>query len=156
MPALQDYQIQFGGAELFEALEPLWRELCEHHACVAPVFADWFRTRPFAERMAEIQGHGGGGLLVQLARQQDVPVGFCICSVSPSGPGEIDSIFVSPAHRGAGLGEQFMHTGLDWLYAHGATSIGLAVVAGNDRALQWYARFGFTPRRVQLLHTAPH
>ncbi|GAB7079519.1 GNAT family N-acetyltransferase [Megalodesulfovibrio paquesii] len=153
MLKLQHYAVRVGGQELLPAIEPMWRALCEHHAQVAPVFADWFRCRPFADRAAEVLGHASGGLLVQLGMVDDVAVGFCISSITATGAGEIDSIFVASEHRGAGLGEQFMRQALHWLDEHGAAPISLAVVAGNERALNWYGRFGFTPRRIQLQRT---
>ncbi|MCA1944319.1 MAG: GNAT family N-acetyltransferase [Desulfovibrio sp.] len=157
MAALEDYTFRTGGAELLDAVAPLWRELCDHHAKVAPVFAPWFQCREFRDRAAEILAHAQGGLQVQLAQPAaacgTVPVGFCICSMAACGAGEVDSIYVQPAHRGAGIGEAFMHAGLTWLEGQGASPISLAVVSGNDRAMRWYARFGFTPRRVQLVRT---
>ncbi|AGW12993.1 GNAT family N-acetyltransferase [Megalodesulfovibrio gigas] len=153
MTEWREYQHVVGGAELLAAVEPLWVELCEHHAQVAPVFATMFRCRPFADRAAEILAHAQGGLRVELAMADDAAVGFCIGSVAASGAGEVDSIFVQAAHRGAGLGEVLMRHALDWLEQQDAAPVTVAVVSGNDRALHWYERFGFTPRRVQLVRT---
>ncbi len=139
-----------GGPELLDSIEPLWRGLCEHHAGVSPDFAVWFRNRGFAERKADILAQASAGMRVRLAVAGSETVGYCVSTLSANGTGEVDSIFVREDHRGMEIGEQLMRDALDWLEARGAASIQVAVVHGNDRALEWYRRFGFAPRIVRM------
>lgn len=139
-----------GGPELLEALEPLWRMLCEHHAGVSPDFADWFRNRDYADRKAEILAQASAGLRVQVAVAGPEAVGYCVSTLASSGQGEVDSIFVRSDFRGRGIGDYLMRDALAWLRAEGASSLVVVVVLGNDRALQWYRRFGFAQRAIKM------
>ncbi|MFO7594854.1 MAG: GNAT family N-acetyltransferase [Desulfocurvibacter africanus] len=140
-----------GGPELLDTIEPLWRGLCEHHARVSPDFAVWFRNRDFADRKAEIFAQASSGMQVRLALAGSETVGYCVSTLSTDGTGEVDSIFVREDYRGMEIGERLMRDALDWLEAQGATSLLVAVVHGNDRALQWYRRLGFAPRIVKMV-----
>ena len=151
---MKDIRFCNGGAELLDAIEPLWRALSEHHATINPDFAALFRQRPFAERKRAILDKWPAALLVRLALADDTPVGYCVAALGPDGAGEIDSIFIAAAHRSQGLGESLLRHALDWLDARGATAVSVAVVPGNDRALAWYGRFGFAPRLTTLTRLA--
>ena len=57
---------------------------------------------------------------------------------------EVDQVFVSSRHRGAGVADALMADAEDRLRAAGITSAWLAVVAGNARARRFYERHGWT------------
>jgi ribosomal protein S18 acetylase RimI-like enzyme len=143
-----------GGVELLDAIEPLWRALCEHHATINPDFAAFFRQRPFAARKRAMLDRRPAALLVRLALADESAVGYCVAALGTDGIGEIDSIYVASAHRSRGLGESLLRHALRWLDAQGAASVTVAVVPGNDRALAWYGRFGFAPRLTTLTRPA--
>ena len=54
---------------------------------------------------------------------------------------EIDWMMVHPDHHGLGVGAALMRTGIDWLDA--SQPQWLNVVAHNDRAINFYRKFGF-------------
>ena len=57
---------------------------------------------------------------------------------------EVDQVFVSSRHRGAGVADALMADAEERLRAAGRTSAWLAVVAGNARARRFYERHGWT------------
>ncbi len=57
---------------------------------------------------------------------------------------EVDQVFVSSRHRGAGVADALMADAEDRLRAAGVTSAWLAAVAGNARARRFYERHGWT------------
>ena len=57
---------------------------------------------------------------------------------------EVDQVFVSARHRGAGVADALMAEAEARLRAAGHTSAWLAVVAGNSRARRFYERHGWT------------
>lgn len=56
--------------------------------------------------------------------------------------GEIRHLYVAPSHRGTGLGARLLRQGLSALTEAGYTSAGLAVVAENTAARQFYQHMG--------------
>lgn len=56
--------------------------------------------------------------------------------------GEIVSLYVDGAMAGRGLGRRLLYAGFDALEAAGFREAGLAVVAGNTRAIAFYERLG--------------
>lgn len=55
----------------------------------------------------------------------------------------IDEVFVSPQHRGQGLGSQLIELAESSCRAHDVRALHLEVERGNDRARELYRRFGF-------------
>lgn len=148
---MRDIQLVFGGEELFDAVEPLWNELNRHHANVCADFAQWFCERDFTRRKADLLRRDPAALWVALALFRQSPVGYCMASLMRDRSGEVDSLYVRPDRRGQGLGGRLLQSALGWLHERQAGPVGLHVVAGNDRALRWYRRFGFAPRIVSML-----
>ncbi len=85
-----------------------------------------------------------------LAARGDSTIGYCICTISAEGDGEIDSIFVENGYRRSGIGEELMRRALAWLDAEGAKRKIVAVAAGNEAAIPFYESFGFMPRMTVL------
>jgi GNAT superfamily N-acetyltransferase len=73
-----------------------------------------------------------------------------VTSLCPKLHGAIDSLFVLPGHRSHGIGAELMRRALEWLDASGATSKMVSVFHANGDALNFYARFGFHPRAIEL------
>ena len=57
----------------------------------------------------------------------------------------IQSLFISPAHRGGGLVEMMLSHLTAEAATGGALELRLYVHKGNERAVRVYQRFGFTP-----------
>lgn len=150
-----DLQISFvsGGVELLEQVGPLWTELRDFHARVPGPFSNEIAARTFDDRAvgwvkAEERGEE---VLVDLAWAVESPVGYCVSTIDESGSsGVIDSLYVVEAHRGRGIGERLMRRALHWFDDNDVRERAVEVLVGNDRALGFYARFGFAPRTVVM------
>ena len=82
--------------------------------------------------------------------QDGRPVAYAFSSVDVHGRGELESIYVSPALRGRGLGRELALLQLAWLRARSAWPIRVSVAAGNEAALPFYRSLGFFPRATVL------
>ncbi len=85
-------------------------------------------------------------LLVAPAGNPDRPVAFGRARLyADDDPpyGEVKLIGVLPTWRGRGLGRAILRWGIRRLQGRGVPTIALAVVAGNDHALQMYEAHGF-------------
>jgi len=143
-------QIEFGGEQFLDRVEPLWKQLREHHANMAPIWRPELLPPDFRPRREYLLAHCAGGLLVMLACDGSRDVGYCICSISADRDGEIDSLFVAPTHRRRGIATRLMTEGLRWLRAQRVKAIFVDVMLGNEDPLKLYERFGFRPRTVRL------
>ncbi|HMM22260.1 MAG TPA: GNAT family N-acetyltransferase [Selenomonadales bacterium] len=137
-------------AEELEALRPLWDKLREHHEVISELFRPTFRTITFDQRKQRLLT-GGKQLKIIVAETAEAggAVGYCIASLDGR-KGEIDSLFVAGEYRGRGIGAEFMARSLHWLREHSADAIHIEVLAENEPALGFYAKFGFVPRTCVL------
>ena len=143
-----------GGAELLDRLAPLWHDLRRHHGELDPKWRAGLLATEFAERKAELLGKSRGGeILVLLALGgPEVPVGYCVCTVTAAGDGEVDSLFVAAEHRGRGVGRALMSAAMDWLRARSPGSMIVEVMACNEAAIRLYEGYGFHARTVRMRH----
>ncbi len=138
-----------GGAELLDSVEPLWRQLIQHHSELSHHFSQEIASRTFEKRRADLVSKSDK-LRVELAKVQDELVGYSISTIDDTGVGEIDSMFVVEASRNEGIGDALMRSALDWLDSNGVASKVLTVAIGNERVYSFYERYGFFPRDVVL------
>ncbi len=104
-----------------------------------------------------IAGRGGEGA-VFVAEQDGRLTGFCGAS-EPSRDddaapdvAEIGAIYVDPELFRAGAGQALMDAALAHLESAGWREATLWVLAGNEPALNFYARFGFAPDGSEKLY----
>jgi ribosomal protein S18 acetylase RimI-like enzyme len=156
------FTIDTAGAERLDELAPLWAQMQAHHESVAPDaltsgvagFRDpdgsWARRRAsYAEWFA------AGQAVLHIARTRDRAVaGYAMVRLhsggwaqldTPEEMAEIESLSVSRAHRGRGIGSQLIHAVHTDLRARGIELLTLSVFAGNAPAARLYARFGMQP-----------
>lgn len=94
---------------------------------------------------------------VYVAERDDEVVGFCAVGSSrdedadPS-TAEIGAIYVLPSAWRTGVGRALMDAALADLRDGGSESVTLWVFAQNQRALDFYARFGFEADGAQTVH----
>ena len=138
-----------GGAELLDSIEPLWRQLIQHHSELSPYFGQEIASRTFKERRAYLVSKSDE-LRVEVAKDQGELMGYCISTVDDAGVGEIDSMFVVEASRKEGVGDVLIRSALDWLDSNGVVSKVLTVAIGNERVYAFYERYDFFPRDVVL------
>jgi ribosomal protein S18 acetylase RimI-like enzyme len=65
--------------------------------------------------------------------------------------GNVWGVYVRPAYRGRGVGEQLLRACFDWARRKQLVTLKLSVVAGNDTARRCYERCGFTTYGVEPL-----
>jgi ribosomal protein S18 acetylase RimI-like enzyme len=156
-------ELAFGGAELLDELQPLWLAMFDHHAQVRPPDVpvieralSWPRRRALYERVLPTPD-----AFVLLARRDGRAVGYVLAHVHDDGPddtwptgariGEIESLAVLAAERGAGLGTLLLDVAEERLAAAGVHDLRLIVLTGNDAAQRFYERRGMRPVVIGLL-----
>lgn len=82
--------------------------------------------------------------MVWIARQDGVPVGFCMARLNGE-EGRVTGLGVLPSHRRRGIGARLMRRATDELRGRGATEITLSVAASNHASVRLYRRLGFQP-----------
>ena len=136
------------GRESIDLIRPLWEGLNQHHLALSPNFRGHYEQMTFDVRKRDLLKKEQ--LRIILAGDGSRPVGYCVCTISGDGDGEIDSIYVEDGYRRSGIGEELMRRALAWLDAGGAKRKIVAVAAGNEAAIPFYESFGFVPRMTVL------
>jgi GNAT superfamily N-acetyltransferase len=147
-----------------DLVEGLWKELRAHHREVTD--GGWPTRDPdesWAMRRAQYVGwleSGEGRLfLVPGEGPEGAPLGYACLRVESSGPtwdlgevvGDLETLSVTAAARGTGVGSELIAHCRDQLTQLGARWWSVSVVAGNERAAELYAREGFRPNVNHLL-----
>ena len=140
-----------GGEELLPKIEPLWKLLNEHHANVSRFFSEDFLSFSFERRIAKFKKeYQQGKLRVDIAVEQQFPIGYIIGGIRKDNIGEIESIFILETHRNMSIGEKLMNHCIRWLRSAGVDNILVKVAVGNEAVLPFYEQFGFFPRVYTL------
>jgi ribosomal protein S18 acetylase RimI-like enzyme len=63
---------------------------------------------------------------------------------------ELESMYVRGGHRSLGVGERLVGGFLGWAELQGAERASVTAYATNGRAIRFYRRVGFRPKRVSL------
>jgi len=142
-----------GGEELLDIIQPLWEELNKYHKERSPYFRHEYEAYTFRIRKSMLLEKAGSGTMSIIMAEDEtrrLPVAYCIVTVSESGQGEIESIFVEQNYRRTGVGNHIMQMALAWMEQLGASIRIVAIAAGNEQAVSFYARYGFFPRQTLL------
>jgi N-acetylglutamate synthase len=127
--------------ELAAAPDEDWLAACSHRGDPLPDFAVRLLVRHDTPAFASIRL---AGRTVAVARG-------CL----DEGWLGISSVQVAPDHRRQGLASQLAERLADWAGGHGATRCYLQVDEGNEPALAFYARLGFTEHHRYHYRTEP-
>ena len=141
--------ITVGGTEFLDRVGPLWLALRDHHARLAPQWAETL-AKSFEERRAGLIAKGSGGLRVVLASANGQDIGYCLSTIIAGGEGDIDSFYVAEDFRGRGVGKTLLEKTLEWFAENRITSITVDIIAGNTEAQKFYERHGFALRTARL------
>lgn len=136
------------GPEDIDMIRPLWEALNEYHLARSPNFRQHYEQMTFEARKRDLLKKERLHVIVAVVDGR--PIGYCVCTISSEGDGEIDSIFIGSSYRRSGIGEELMGRALAWLDAGGAKKKIVAVAAGNEAAIPFYESFGFVPRMTVL------
>ncbi|MEN3008862.1 GNAT family N-acetyltransferase [Pseudothermotoga sp.] len=84
------------------------------------------------------------------------PVGFVLCCIRRD-RGRIDSMGVIHEERGTGLAREILSFGLDGLKKRGVKSVVLEVLTTQERAFNFYSKFGFrvTRKLISMIKEIP-
>ncbi len=142
-----------GGAELLDAIGPLWKKLTLHHSGISAHFADQFASLEFPERKKDLQEKATAGKLrIAIARlASHESIGYCVAAIDAKGNGEIESLYVEAAHRQRGIGTALVERILRWFDAQKVGSASVNVAVGNESAFRFYEQWGFYPRVTALV-----
>jgi ribosomal protein S18 acetylase RimI-like enzyme len=162
---MPEWEVRVGGPGDVDVLEPLWVAVHHRHVESMPELAPYVtdaetwrvRRALYTRVLADPE------TLLLLASSGDELIGYGLAHVMPvedswipdtwvTGPrvGEIESLSVSPAFRGGGLGSELLRRLEEHLSAIGAADIVLGALAGNDDALRLYERRGYRPTWLYL------
>ncbi|GHJ42680.1 GNAT family N-acetyltransferase [Catellatospora sp. TT07R-123] len=156
--------IRLAGAEVVDALGPLWIALHQHHRSVAPHLAMYDDDRSWRlRRELYRQWITEPGSFVLLAELGGEPVGYAFVHVF-DGPddswvsgdriAELETLSVAPAHRGQGLGTRLLD-GVDVrLDELGIGDLYIGALATNLAAQRVYERRGLRPLMVKYARLA--
>ena len=165
------FAIHRAGIERLDDLAPLWIAMQEHHEVVAPPeltaevapfreHADSWRRR----RASYAAWFAAGNAVLHVAEDGDgVMAGYAMVRLSggwsqlatPEAMAELESLSISRAHRGRGLGSRLIAAVHDDLRERGIELLTLAVFAGNEPAARLYARFGMQPVLTHMIGRVP-
>jgi GNAT superfamily N-acetyltransferase len=102
-----------------------------------PRYAAWLKTPGYRLWIAEIEGGAPVGYAV--LGPADLPIPTTVRDL------ELKRLYLLHRFHGTGVGHRLMRAALDAATTTGAQRLLLGVFDGNDRALAFYARQGFTP-----------
>ncbi len=132
-------------------IKALWENLNAHHLSRSTHFKDHFSKLTFENRMEPLKKRDC--FIGYVAEDNGESVGYCIATVDGS-VGEIDSLFVKKSHRGKGTGAELISRALKWLEAQGCEVMKVSIAEGNEDALAFYRKFGFTERFIVMQKSA--
>jgi ribosomal protein S18 acetylase RimI-like enzyme len=150
-------RIRRGEVSDVAGLQPLWISMVDHHRAVAgeewPVRGSmdaWaIRRQEYLSWLAD----GTGTLLVATLGRSAEMVGYAMLCVHPPGAtwdlgaeiGEVESLAVAEAARGAGVGSGLLDACRSELVSRKIAYWSVAVVEANAAAVRLYEREGFRP-----------
>lgn len=155
---LEDIHFEQGGVGQLDRIESLWVQLREYHVALSDNFGPHMAKATFSQRKAGlIEKCDGGDLLLDLASIGEDVVGYCITIVDGQQQGELESIYVSDACRGRGIGKQLVKRAMRWLDDRNISQRCVVVAFENQRVMSLYAAAGFEPRLIRMeCHNGEH
>jgi GNAT superfamily N-acetyltransferase len=142
-------------AASIDRLEPLWRELLDHHLSAAPHLASLGAARDPADswriRRAQYrQWLADPRAAVLIAQDEGRPAGYAMIRATDAAGswqwgdrvGILETLVVTGTARGTGLGGELMDAARERLAEWGAEVMTISVIAGNEGAARFYRREG--------------
>jgi len=133
--------------EQIDLLKPLWEQLRDYHQKHSSHFADRFKHFTFETRKESLLKADKLHLLV--AKHRSSKVGYCISSLEEN-EGNIESLYLKPQFRKAGIGKRLFLESVEWLESKGVDSISVTVAAGNEPVLEFYRHYGFEVSTIKM------
>ncbi len=114
---------------------------------------DWPRQEGAEYYLGHIAGEDSVCLLAEAGGRA---VGFLTgyvrewSSLRPVELAELESMFVMPAYRDEGIGQDLVNEFVAWCRGKGAKRVSVTAYWANEGARRFYRRLGFEPRNVTL------
>jgi ribosomal protein S18 acetylase RimI-like enzyme len=144
-----------GSKNFLDDIQFFWEKLNKHHELISPYFKDDFQTYTFQQCKEKLlKKYQKGKLHFEIAKDQDLAIGYIISAISEDGVGEIESIFVQQEYQRRSIGDELMRRALAWLMVEKTDSIVIDVAVGNEQVYNFYVRYGFCPRVTRLKYKA--
>jgi diamine N-acetyltransferase len=124
-------------------IENLWKELNSHHSQLSSNFKEYFDALTFQDRLKQLLYKESLSLFV--SSDTGSYVAYCIVTAERN-RGEIDSIYVKASYRGQRIGHELMMRAMEWLRMHDCPETRIYVAEGNEQALSFYEKYGFSKR----------
>lgn len=148
--------LQAGGAELLDLVQPLWEKLNTQHWAQSRYFAAHYAGLTFEVRKQAFLAPEIAAVKVDLIHEDTVNqyIGYCISTIH-HGPnasyiGELDSLYVDPAYRGKGLGDELVTRSVAYMDSFSVMRKKISVAEGNESVFGFYAKHGFKPKLTVL------
>lgn len=150
-----EYDLVEVDAASVDLVEPLWGELLVHHQEVAAQLAGLGEPLTLDQswqiRRAQYLDwftHQGGRMFA--ATRSGAPMAYCYVHMGEPSPtwnwgdevGVLETLVVSRHARGHGLGSRLIDLAFDHFRRSHVRLVTVRVMAGNERAVQLYRRFG--------------
>ena len=132
-------------------IKVLWEGLNAHHHLRSTNFKHFYETFTFEKRIESLKKRDR--LITYVAYDKGESIGYCIASVDDLA-GEIDSIYIQAQYRRTGIGTELITRALQWLENQDCETIRIGIAQGNEVALDFYRKFGFSERMVVMQKTS--
>jgi ribosomal protein S18 acetylase RimI-like enzyme len=136
-----------------DSIAGLWNKLREHQRNLSPHFSTHYDRRSWKNRKVELlekSKSGGFHGDVVIDNEMKKIVGYCVSTMSSDKQGYLESIYIEPEYRKAGIGGKLMEKALDWMDKMQVKTKTLTVGVGNEQVLKFYARYGFFPKNITV------
>lgn len=141
-----------GGPEKLSLVEPLWTKLNKYHEENSAYFKERFSKFTFQSRKNKILENNNYSVTVILAENKNNGeiIGYCIAKIDEENVGEIESIYVEDDYRENKVGDALMKQALKWFKENKVIRKHISVAYGNNKALDFYRKYGFYPHIIVL------
>lgn len=131
-------------------IKPLWEDLNHLHKQKSKYFSKYYSQFSFEERKEKLIKSPDTQFFIQIAKDKNKLIGYCISTVYNKEFGEIDSIYIEKNYRNKKIGDQFIKSSLEWFDLKEIRFKKILVAYGNETVLPFYEKYGFFPRVLIL------
>ena len=131
-------------------IKPLWEKLNHLHKQKSKYFSKYYSQFSFQERKEKLIKSSDTQFFIQIAKDKNKLIGYCISTVYNKEIGEIDSIYIEKNHRNKKIGDKFIKSSLEWFDLQEIRFKKIIVAYGNESVLPFYEKYGFLPKHLIL------
>ncbi len=131
-------------------VKSLWERNRKYHENLSESFGYLYTGLIFEERMKPFEVFNEECIKITLAENEEGGMlGYCISTVK-GGEGETQSLHVSEAARGQGIGKKLMNSHIEWMKNKGCTNISITVSFENTETVNFYKSLGFKENTMEM------